>query len=190
MAVYFTQSPATVTANFSDQLHLELGEPAEIDPTSYLAHVGYEEIVLIANQLNPLDELTLEELQGIYVGKESRWNQGSDQPIQVWVLPVGDTARQVFDSAVIPSQSISPNALLAPDAGAMLEAVAGDEYAIGYLPASFITSSDPSLSVRIKLIKIDNLPAERFTLPVITVTDEEPEGLTRQLIICLQEATP
>jgi hypothetical protein len=72
----------------------------------------------------------------------------------------------------------------------MLEAVAGDENSIGYLPASFITSADPSLAGKVKRVQLGETLAESLTQPVIAVTASEPEGLTRQLVICLQEAVP
>jgi hypothetical protein len=53
MAVYFTQSPGTQTAEFSDQISLELGEPQEVDQSSYLSLLGKEQVVVIVNQNNP-----------------------------------------------------------------------------------------------------------------------------------------
>jgi len=190
MAVYFTQSPGTQTAEFSDQISLELGEPQEVDPSSYLLQLGVEQVVVIVNQKNPRNEFTQEELQAIFSGQTATWNTSPDQPVQVWVLPAGDPARLGFDAAVMPNQPLAPDARLAPDPGAMLEAVAGDENSIGYLPASTITSADPTLAGKVKRVQLGEALAESLTQPVIAVTASEPEGLTRQLVICLQEAVP
>ena len=190
MAVYFTQSPGTQTAEFSDQINLELGEPREVNPPSYLSLLGKEQVVVIVNQANPRVEFSREELQAIFSGQTASWNSSPDQPVKVWVLPAGDPARLGFDTAVIPTQPLAPDARLAPDPGAMLEAVAGDANSIGYLPASFITSADPSLAGKVKIVQLDESLTESLTQPVIAVSASEPEGLTRQLVICLQEAVP
>jgi len=68
----------------------------------------------------------------------------------------------------------------------MLEAVAADPAAIGYLPESVLTSAEPSLAHKVKIIQLDEVLTNALTQPVIAITEEEPQGLTRELIACLQ----
>ena len=80
--------------------------------------------------------------------------------------------------------------MLAPDPQAMLEAIAGNINAIGYIPGSFLTSGDPTLTSNINIIQVDKPLEDALHQPVIAVTRSEPQGLMRSLLVCLQNRIP
>ena len=80
--------------------------------------------------------------------------------------------------------------MLAPDSLAMLEAVAGDPNAIGYLPVSILSSGDPELVSKIKTIQLDKALEENLLQPVIVLTQNEPGVLMRELLVCVQNLSP
>jgi hypothetical protein len=190
IALYFTQSPNQDPDIFSDEVNLELGEPAQKDDSFYLSQVGREQIVVVLNQDNKLSQLSTNLLRSIYSGETTRWVNNAGELIQVWVLPKGDPARSIFENVVLPSQGISSNAMLAPDPTAMLEAVTQDAAAIGFLPESFLFTADPSLIAKVKSIQLDVSVKDALNQPVIAVTQNEPQGLTRELLVCLQAPIP
>jgi len=191
IALYFAQSPdPTPSSIFAEEVVLELGDPATRDASMYLSQVGWEQIIVVVNQDNLLSKLSIDNIRLIYSGIKSTWENGSDQHIQVWVLPDGDPTRISFDQAVIVFQSLTSEAMLAPDSQAMLEAIAVDINAIGYLPESILSSAEPTLVENIKIVQLDKSLDEALRQPVIAVTRSEPQGRMRDLLVCLQYKVP
>jgi len=174
----------------ANEIMLELGDPPPQSGSLYLSQLGWEQLAVVVNQGNELAQLTGAELRAIFSGQTLKWDGATGQLIQVWVLPVGDSTRQIFDQAVLPSQLLAPEARLAPDPNAMLEAISKDVAAIGYLPESIITTSEPAQAAKVKIIPLDEKLAEEFHLPVIAATQSEPHGLMRELLACLTANQP
>ncbi len=190
VGVYFIKSTIPSTQITSDEILLELGKPPEFDQSPFVSQIGLEQIAVVVNQENNLSQLSINMLQSIYSGQLSFWENGSGQPIVVWVLPDGDPVRAVIDLAALQSNPLTTDAMLATDSVAMLEAVAGDPNAIGYLPVSVLSSGDPELVSKIKTIQLDQTLEEDLLQPVIALTQNEPEGLMRELLVCVQNLTP
>ena len=190
IGLYFLQSP-TLDANINNNdIALSLGEPVEMNGSLYLSQMGWEQIMVIINQENDLSQLSTSELQAIFSGQTSNLENDAGQPLQVWVLPYGDPVRMLFDRAVLPSSRLSAEAMLAPDTEAMLEAISSDVGAIGYLPGSALSSSDPSLVAEIKVIQLEQSLQDELRSPVIAISLNEPKGLIRELLTCVQAAVP
>jgi hypothetical protein len=190
VALYFYQSPRVDSNIISNNVVLELGEPTPKEGASYLSQIGVEQIGVIVNQENQLSQLSSNTLKSIFSGQKQSWESAPDQWIQVWVLPNGDPVRKYFDSAVLHSSPLTSEALLAPDPEAMLEAISRDKNGIGYLPGSFLNSSDPSLVSKVKNIKVDNTLQKELEQPIVAMTQTEPSGLLRELLVCVQAAAP
>ena len=190
VGLYFIQSP-TLDANINNnEISFYLGEPTQINSPSYLSQMGWEQIMVIVNQDKNLSQLSIREIQSVYSGQSSNWDNDVGQPIQVWVLPYGDPVRMLFDRAVLQSSRLTSEAMLAPDPEAMLEAIASDANAIGYLPGSALSSIDPSLVAEIKVIQLEQSLQDELHPPVIAITQNEPEGLVRELLLCVQATPP
>ena len=190
IALYFNQSPTQDNNIGINEVALELGETSQLDMASYLSQIGWEQIVVIVNQDNELFHLPTGMLQSIYSGQTSGWDNDPGQPIQVWVLPNGDPVRTYFDHAVLQSSSLTSEAMLAPDPEALLETISLDANAIGYLPESILSAHDPNLVSKVKIIQLDTPLKEELYLPVIALSHSEPEGLIRELLVCVQSAVP
>jgi PBP superfamily domain len=161
-------------------LFVRMGEPEELPP--FAAPIGLEQIVVIVNKANSVRALRDVELEGIFSGHIIRWSDigGTDQPIQVWVFPEGDAADSAFTPAVMGGKTITRDALLAPSAAAMLEAVSGDTNAIGFLPRSWL--EDP-----VRALEIDPGTMQKLRLPVLALASDNPTGAVEKLLYCLQQ---
>jgi len=190
IALYFNQSPGVDTNLDPNVVVLELGEPIQKEGISHLSQVGLEQIAVIVNQDNKLSQLSSDSLQSIYSGQTQSWDGVFGQLIQVWVLPNGDPVRTYFDRAVLHSYGLTSEALLAPDPEAMIDAISRDGNAIGYLPGSFLTTIAPDLASKVKNIKVDTVLQEELSRPVVAMTQTEPSGLMRELLVCVQAAIP
>ena len=190
VGLYIMPLSSSKSSLLSNEIMLEMGDPTPQAGSLYLSQVGWEQLAVVVNQGNELAQLTGSELQAIFSGKILKWDAGTGQLIQVWVLPDGDPLRQIFDQAVLPPRLLAPEARLAPNPNAMLEAISKDVAAIGYLPVSLIATGDPAQVAKVKIISLDEKLSAEFHLPVIAATQSEPQGLMRGLLACLTANQP
>jgi hypothetical protein len=190
VGIYFIESTIPSTQISTNEIVLELGNPGQIDPSPFLSQLGAEQIAVVVNQDNDLSQLPINMLQSIYSSQFSFWENSSGKPIVVWVLPDGDPVRTAFDSSLMQSTSVTSEAMLAPDPVAMLDSVARDPNAIGYLPGSILITCDPTLVSKVKTIQLDEALEEDLNQPVIALTKDEPQGLMRELLVCVQNFIP
>ena len=190
VALYFNPSNTPDASILANDIVLELGQPAANEAVGHLSQVGSEQIVVIVNKANPLEQLSNDEVGLIYAGQLSTWTDGSGQPIQVWVLPEGDPVRRIFDQAILHTQPLTSQAILAPDPTAMLEAVSKNPNSIGYLPASFLNTSGSVNPGDVHFVELEQSTETALNQPVVALTQGEPVGLLRNLLVCLQAETP
>lgn len=189
-ALYFKPSAAQQPDILSNDVVLEWGQPTQARVDSHLFQVGFEQLVVVVNKENPLSQLSSDELSSIFSGQLTKWENLTSQPVQVWVFPEGEPTRTIFDQAVIPTRSAAPQAMLAPDSAAMLNAISSDVNSIGYLPASFVKTADSSLVGKVKIIQLDPTLEKQLDQPIIAITRNDPRGYQRQLLVCLQKSAP
>ena len=149
----------------------------------FATQIGQEQIVVITNKQNPLDELSTEVLRQLFDGQVSDWSElkvSFRQGVQVWDYPAGEDLHQILSAALWGAEHQPTKAYLAPDPAAMLEAVSADPGAIGYLPASWVEASD------LKVISVETGLSTALRQPVLLLTAEEPQGLLRAWVSCLQ----
>ena len=190
IALYYNPSPIVDMNIYPYSVILQLGESSESAENSYLSQIGWEQINVISNQERDLSQLTRSDLQSIFSGITKSWDGDTGQPIQVWVFPVEDAVRKYFDQAILHAYPITTEARLAPDPDAMLQAISNDPNAIGYISASVISSSDPALVDKVKILQVDKSLQDELHQPVIAITENEPAGLIRELLVCVQSITP
>lgn len=162
------ETPADSLMQANADLYFRLGEPPQLP--SFLAPLGWEEIVVIMHPAADIGALDQTQLHALFSGS-SRANAGTD--VNIWVPLEGDETRLAFEALILADGLASPFAKLAPDPAAMLAAVASDPDAIGYLPNAWITKDVIKFNLGIRL-------------PVLVLADEEPQGPAFLLISCLQ----
>jgi PBP superfamily domain len=186
MALYFFQQANPSPGTNPDEIELAMGQPSKDKPGAELYQVGWEQVVVVVNQDNPVTKLSGSMLKDIYLGQMSNWEDGSGQPIQAWVLPEGDPAQRAYEAALALNGNLAPQAKLAPNPSAILTEVAKDKNAIGYLPHSILSNSDSADTNKIKIVQLDQSLEQALHQPVIAITWSEPRGLLRSLLACLQ----
>jgi len=190
IGLYVNPSTSSDAEILPDDILLELGQPTQVNGSIYLSQVGREQIDVLVNQGSPVSQLSTDDLRSIFSGQQITWNNSSAQPIQVWVLPEGDPAREIFDQAVLQTLPVSSQAMLAPDPSAMLEAISKDVNSIGYIPASFLNSTGSVDPGEVQIVQLDQSIETALDQPVVALTQGEPQGLLRSLLVCLQSDTP
>jgi len=153
---------------------------------AYVYQVDSVVLQVIVNRDNLLSRLSNVDLKAIFSGQQNHWDGGETNAIQIWTYPAGDALRDLFESVILGESQIASHATIAPDPRAILEAVAADPAAIGYIPDSWITTSETSLSDQVQVIDLDPASTEKLTQPILVQSDQPPTGVVQELIYCLQ----
>ena len=164
----------------------------DIPEQAFSTSLGVENLVWIIHVDNPASQVTPDQLLSIYEGKISGWEvinpstEAADLPITPWMYASNDSLYTAFRAVVWGERAYPPQASLAPDPAAMLEAVSTDPGAIGFLPESWLNVNQLASDVRAIQLVEENEPM-LAALPVIVVSTKEPTGASRSLLLCVLE---
>jgi hypothetical protein len=173
LGLTITSLPAAALDPTQTDLALRWSAPSETQ--SYAAVLAYEALTFIVHPDNPRTSITRAELVTIYTGRQPAGET------HAWAYPGGDDVQQAFETSVLqgPPEQALP-VFVAPDPAAMLEAVAQDPAALGFLPAGWLNED-------VRALAVSDLSAEQSTQPVLALSLSEPQGAARGWLLCLQE---
>jgi hypothetical protein len=143
---------------------LRVGEPQFLDLPAF--QIDVEEILIITHRQSPVQNLSLEEARALFAGQ-------GDASVQVWVYTSGDDVQNVFDQTVMNGRNVTASARLAVNPQQMSDTLVNESNTVGILPRRWKAGD-----VR-----------EVFSVagvPVLAITDSEPQGILKELIACLQ----
>jgi phosphate transport system substrate-binding protein len=133
MVIVDTMDPAVFDLMFAhDETEGRRSVPIALDALAIVVHPG-----------NPVRELTLLDVQGIFAGRGYDWEPfGGGQPGRVNVLDQqdGTPSQRFFAQHVMKSLRVTPNAILVPSDSAAVRRVASDPLAIGYASIGYLDS--------------------------------------------------
>ncbi|MCS7060490.1 MAG: substrate-binding domain-containing protein [Anaerolineae bacterium] len=155
----------------------------------WLADLATDGIAVIVNPANPLNGLSTQQLRDLYAGAYSRWDElgaTSIGDIQLAVRESDDGTRILFDRLVMGNTRLSLNAVVLPSVEIMMNFVAYQPGAIGYVPSTRITEtvSPPvkTLSIDGQFPTFDALTGGAYPLarPLYLIASSEPQGELRE----------
>lgn len=111
--------------------------------------VAIDMIVPVVNPSNPVKNLTMDQLKGIYDGSIINWKQlgGKDENIVVISRDTSSGTYEIWHEKVMKKRDVSRSALLQASNGAIVSAVAGNPKAIGYIGYGYIDRTVKALTV-------------------------------------------
>lgn len=111
--------------------------------------VTWEALALIVHPTNTVDNLTADQVRGIFTGQLRNWNEanGRTRPIQTTVREEGSGEREAFDAAMLAGGAVTPTALILPSDSQMLQTVAAMPGAIGYVATARLDDSVRALKI-------------------------------------------
>lgn len=116
--------------------------------------IAYDGIAIITNNNNPIKNITIDEIKGIYTGQITNWNQiegGKDAPIVVVSREEGSGTRDAFQEIVgYKSEELIPDAMIANATGAVKETVAGNDNAIGFVSFEYLDD-------KVNIVNVENV---------------------------------
>ena len=88
---------------------------------------------------NPIKELTVEQLELIFIGKTKNWKEvgGNDAPITVYSRENSSGTYEFFKEHVLKGKDFAASTQTMPGTAAVLQAVAKDKNGIGYGGAAY-----------------------------------------------------
>ena len=118
--------------------------------------VGMDALAVIANPANPVSELSIEELSGIFTGKIKNWKEvgGADEPLLVLSRERNSGTHVYFLEHVVRKgnakgpEEFSPTCLMMPSSQAIVQEVARSRAAIGYMGLGYVTKNLKTLGVK------------------------------------------
>jgi len=151
----------------SAQISLRVGEPEFLDSPAY--QIDTEEILIVAHRQSPVQNLTLAGARALFAGQ-------GDPSVQVWVYASGEDVQEVFDQVVMAraARSVTSSARLAVDPQQMSDALVNEPNTVGILPRHWKVGDTREVFMV-------------ASVPVLAMTNSEPEGAVKDLIACLQK---
>jgi len=121
--------------------------PKEADTLKSLV-VARDGIAVVLNPANPVKELTLEQVRGLFSGTIKNWEAvgGADHAVAVISREAGSGTRTSFEQ-IIGGVSLTVDALIQDSNGTIRETVANDAHAIGYLSHGLINEKIKPVTV-------------------------------------------
>ena len=126
---------------YASQINLE----GESDP------IKDNMISVIINPENPVQELSPEQLKGIFTGRIKNWSEvgGDDFPIRPLIVRNSSETRNIFRKHVLGSEEYQGCTVIAPD-NRIVTTVSRDASAIGHINVVFIEGNEKVKSLSIK----------------------------------------
>ncbi len=152
---------------------LRLGEPASLSTPAF--QVDTDDVLVIVNQVHPFNNLTTEQMRGLFSGKINDWSRidpSKTGQVQVWVFAQDEDVQEVF-AKTLAGLPIVSTARLATSPDEMSQAIANDENAIGILSRHWKKGNVSDVYVAV-------------SAPVLAITPSEPQGIVKDLLACLQ----
>lgn len=179
IALILSETALSSLDSTAAELTLQFGHPQE--SSAYAVPLAKEDIHVIVNSDNPVSAISTKSLEAIFDGQIEHWKDvgGEDLRIEVWILPKGDEFTQVFQHTILDNKPFSSLAQLAPDPGAMVEAIRADPAAIGFLPGAW-------LSENVRSLRVENKTRKALQQPILALSNGKPEGVVREFLHCLQ----
>ncbi|OQY36900.1 MAG: phosphate ABC transporter substrate-binding protein [Candidatus Cloacimonetes bacterium 4572_65] len=161
----------------------EIKKAADTGINLYQNIVANDGIAVIVNPVNQITNLTLQQIQDIYTGKLTNWNQlgGADMKIVVVSRDTSSGTYEIFFKKALHKNKVKQGAIMVASNNAAVTAVKDSPGAISYAGLGYLNSN-------VKTVTVDNIKA---TVPNIVAgtypisrklnmyTNGEPTGLTK-----------
>lgn len=171
----------------------ELAAKRSVEPLEF--KVALDGIAVIVHPENQVEALSLAQLQDIFTGKVTNWQEvgGEDQEILVFSRESSSGTYVFFQEHVMNRQDYTPRARLLPGTSALVQAVSSDKGAVGYVGLGYVQEAVG----KVKAIKIRTqeeggsiAPSEQSVIdgsypvsrPLFLYTDGEPKGTTKEFV--------
>ncbi len=138
------------SSRFLKQKEVKMAVEKGVYPVPFA--IAYDCIVPVVHPENPVSNLTLDQLKDIYIGKIKNWKELGwiDKRIVVVSRDTSSGTYEVWEEKVLKKARVYPGAQLQASNGAVVQTVAKNKYAIGYIGIGYLSS-------QVKQVKINGV---------------------------------
>lgn len=170
----------THIANSSRELKPEEEAKAKAKNVNPVAHIiAYDAVVPIVHPSNKVKSLTLDQLSQIYQGNIRNWQEvgGDNLPIVVVSRDSSSGTFETWGHIVMKGARVTPRALMQASNGAVIQAVAKNKYAIGYVGMGYLNQMVKPLAVDGISASVETVRAKKYPVsrPLYMYTNGKPK---------------
>lgn len=135
--------------------------------------IAQDALAVIANPKNKVNQLTREQLEGIFTGKITNWKEvgGDDEKIVVYSRESSSGTFEFFKEHVLKNKNYGPAVLNMPATGAIIQSVSQTKGAIGYVGMAYLEKEIKTIKVSYDMGKTYITPstetAKNKTYPIV-----------------------
>lgn len=142
--------------------------------------IALDGIAVILHKDNPIEDLTVEQVRGIFTGKISNWRElgGMDKKIIPVTREEGSGTRASFEDMMMGEEAISDACLVQDSNGAVREIIATTPQGVGYISVGLVDEREKAVAINGIQPTLANLVTQRyrFSRPFLLLLREEPIG--------------
>jgi phosphate transport system substrate-binding protein len=158
---------------------LELAKEKGIQPVEIVT--ARDGIAVVVNPGNPVSELTIEQIGKIYTGAYFNWEQvgGPDKPIVVLSRESSSGTYVFFQKRVMYKKDYTRDAMLMPSTSAIVQSVAQDRWAIGYVGLGYALEA----AAKVKILRVKETIESPAIAPSVATVQSGQYPIARPLHI-------
>lgn len=111
--------------------------------------IAFDALSIIVHPSNKINQLTREQLEGIFTGKITNWKEvgGDDLKIVAYSRESSSGTYEFFKEHVLKNKNYGSSLLMMPATGAIVQSVSQTKGAIGYVGLAYVEKTTKSLKV-------------------------------------------
>lgn len=137
--------------------------------------IAYDALAVVVHPSNPVKQLTRQQLEDIFRGKVTNWQQvgGDDRKIVVYSRETSSGTYEFFKESVLKNKNYMSSSLSMPATGAIIQSVSQTRGAIGYVGLAYV-------SPRIKTLAV-SYDGQHYAAPTLENTINKTYPIVRPL---------
>lgn len=146
------------------EIDIRMGEPPDLKKLAF--EIGRDDLLIVTHRESPVQNLTLEQARALF--------SEPGTTVQIQVFATGEDIQQVFNREIMLGATLTSQARLALGPQQMSDTLNNDQNLVGILPRRWKAGT-----VR----EVFSLP----DVPILALTQAEPQSGVKELIGCLQK---
>jgi len=148
--------------------------------------IALDGIAVIVHKDNPIDDLEIAQVRGIFTGEISNWQAlgGLDKEIIPVTREEGSGTRASFEDMIMGEEAISDACLVQDSNGAVREIIATTPQGVGYISVGLVDEREKAIAINGVKPTLANLITEKyhFSRPFLLLLREDPVGNCKRFI--------
>jgi phosphate transport system substrate-binding protein len=138
--------------------------------------IAYDALSVVVHPTNPVNQLTREQLEGIFTGKISNWKEvgGKDEKIVAYSRETSSGTYEFFKEHVMDKKNYANGILMMPATGSIVQSVSQTTGAIGYIGLAYETKE-------VKALKVSYDQGKTFVAPSVESAKDKTYPISRPL---------